>query len=114
MAYPRATREQVLNIKDIKEVEIDVPAWEMSILVRSISALERARIIKQSTDKDGTLDTSKFQTMIIVTACVEPKFEKADTDALGAMAAGTIASLAEEIVLASGFSTTAEEAEKNS
>ena len=114
MGYPRATREQILSVKDIQETEIDVPAWKMSVLVRSISALERARIIKHSTEKDGTLDTAKFQTMIIIAGCVDPKFEKADIDALGERAAGAIASLAEEIIKASGFSMTPEEAEKNS
>lgn len=114
MAYPRATREQILNVKDIQETEIDVPAWKMSVLVRSISALERARIIKQSTDKDGNLDTAKFQSMIIIAGCVDPKFEKADLDALSEKTAGAISKLAEEIVLASGFSMNEEEAEKNS
>jgi hypothetical protein len=110
----RLTREQVLNAKDIQQQEIEVKEWGGTVLVQSLSALQRRQIIKSCTDKDGILDPVKFQTAVIVAACVDPKFERADIDALSEKKAGIIAKLAESIAEVSGFSVTPEEAEKNS
>jgi hypothetical protein len=110
----RLSREQVLNAKDIQQEEIEVKDWGGTVLVQSLSALQRRQIIKSCSDKDGVLDSVKFQTAVIVAACIEPKFERADIDALSEKKAGVIAKLAESIAKVSGFNDTPEEAEKNS
>ena len=81
----RLTREQILKADDIKEKEIKVPEWGGEVVVKTLSAKERSKMMSEIFDlrTGAAKNPETYYQIAIYYGCVDPKFEKADIEALG-------------------------------
>jgi hypothetical protein len=111
----RLTREQILNAKDIVQEEVEVKAWGGSVLVQSLSGAQRAAVMKVAMGKNGKVDAAQLYPLLMIEGVVEPKFSKADIEALNDRSSGALETVCKVIMRLSGISQDdIEEEEKNS
>jgi hypothetical protein len=110
----RLTREEILQVKDLREEEIEIPEWGGSIVVRSLSGNARQKLVMNCMDKAGKMDIQKLYPMLLIAGCVEPQFTKADTDGLNEKSAAALEKAGKAIMKLSGMALEdIEQAEKN-
>lgn len=111
----RLSREQILGAKDITQEEVFVKEWGGSVLVQSLSGAKRAAILKVAMSDKGKIDTGKLYPLLMVEGVAEPKFEKADVDALNEKNSGALETVCKVVMRLSGISADdLEDEEKNS
>jgi hypothetical protein len=72
---PRATSaDQLFAIDDRPPVELDVPEWGCSIVVRELDAATMATISK-STSRGNDVDSEEFSARVVFAGIVEPALE---------------------------------------
>jgi len=117
------TKQDILQARDVKIEQVDVPEWNGSVFVRSITAAERGQIeeaaakFKESKGKDSFARTFtvKFASLAICDEDGKRLFEDKDIALLQQKNAAAIARIAEAAQRLSGFSKQEmEELEKNS
>jgi hypothetical protein len=110
------TRDQILATK-IPTVEVNVPEWGGSVLVRGLTGLERERYLA-AMDADKKSDTNPTVYLVIAGVVDEagsPVFDYSDADLLLAKSLKTLLTLSNKVIELSGLSAKAEEdLEKNS
>ena len=107
----RLSREQVLNIMDIREEEIYIPEWDGTAVVRGLTGAQRDKLAKRSM-VDGIVDPPKFRLGLILEGCIDPKFEPEDIDTLNTKNVKALERISSAVSRISGFDE--EEAEKKS
>lgn len=117
------TKEDILQARDVKIEQVDVPEWNGSVFVRSITAAERGQIeeaaakFKESKGKDSFARTFtvKFASLAICDEEGKRLFDDKDIALLQQKNAAAIARIAEAAQRLSGFTRQEmEELEKNS
>ena len=103
MKYERGTREAILSNPDIVEEEVDVDAWKISILVKSLNGLERAKLVEDCTNKKGKMSISKLYPALMVAGCVDPKFTPEDASKLNEKNSGALEQVCSVIMRLSGI-----------
>lgn len=115
-------KQDILQAKDVKIEQVDVPEWGGVVYVRSISALERGLIeeaaakFKESKGKDAFARTFtvKFASLAICDEDGNRLFDDKDMTLLQAKNAAAVARVAEAAQRLSGFTKQdMEELEKN-
>ena len=115
MAKKILTREEILNVKDIKQEEVEVSEWGGSVLVQSLSGERRGEVIDTCMNDKGKMVTTKLYPLLLIEGCVEPKFTREDFAAINNKNSGALEKVAQAIMKLSGISKDdLEEAEKNS
>lgn len=123
MAKKFLDKQAILQAKDVKIEQVDVPEWGGTVHVRSISAAERGLIeeaaakFKESKGKDSFARTFtvKFASLALCDADGERLFDDKDMAQLAQKNAAAISRIAETAQRLSGFSKEdMEELEKNS
>ena len=109
----RLSREQILNIHDIKQEEVYIDEWGGSALVQGLTGGQRDRLAKRSQDENGNIDPAKFRLGMIIEGCIDPKLELEDMDTLNTKNVKALERLASAISKISGFDED-EETEKKS
>lgn len=99
----RLSREDILAKKDIVEEEVEVEQWGGSVMVKSLSGKERARVVDECTNKKGKYITTKLYPALLVAGCVEPRFTAEDADALNSKNSGALETVAKVIMRLSGI-----------
>jgi len=113
-------KDKIRAAEDVKSEKVFVPEWDVTVEVRTMKALDRARLLKSCVDAKGNVIGEKFQSGLIIASCFDPEtgekvFEEGDFDLLMGKAAGPVEYLAGVAMGISGLnreSMTA--AEKNS
>jgi len=111
----KSMRSYIFQKPDLREEVVDVPEWDLQILVRGLNAKTRSKILKNAMLKDGTPDLEKlYPDMVIATArhpdTKELIFVPADRDALNDKAGGVLERLAMAAVKLSGLDQPGQEA----
>ena len=75
MGKARFTKEELQTHHDRKDVEVDCPFTEFSILVTRITALDRMMITQTCAKDDGTMNSFLFQLHACEAAIQEPKMD---------------------------------------
>jgi len=115
MTNKRLTREDILNVKDIRKQEVFVSEWNGSVLVQSLSGKKRSEIMDYAMNDKGKLITEKLYPALMVAGVVEPEFKRADSEALLEKNSGALEKVCKVIMKLSGISTDdLDEAGKNS
>ena len=115
MPTKRLTREDILNVKDIRKQEVFVSEWNGSVLVQSLSGKKRSEIMDYAMNDKGKLITEKLYPALMVAGVVEPEFKRADSEALLEKNSGALEKVCKVIMKLSGISTDdLDEAGKNS
>lgn len=117
------SKEDILQVRDVKIEQVDVPEWDGHVFVRSITAAERGQIeeaaakFKESKGKDAFARTFtvKFASLALCDEQGKRLFEDKDIALLQQKNAAAIARVAEAAQRLSGFTKEdMEDLEKNS
>lgn len=103
-------REKIKNANDIQEEIVDVPEWDVKILVRSLTGKERAELLNVCMTPGGQVDFKKLYPMLLIATCYDPEtkekiFEPADKDWLNMKSGAVIEKIASVATKLSGLGT---------
>ena len=104
MSNKRLSREDILNVKDIKKEEVFVKEWNGSVMVQSLSGKRRSEIMDYAMNDKGKLITEKLYPALMVAGVVEPEFKRADSEALLEKNSGALEKVCKVIMRLSGIS----------
>jgi hypothetical protein len=108
-------RAHIFNVSDILEEVVNVPEWGVRILVKALTARERARILKSSgTAIPGQTDMEKLYPDMVIASCYhaashKPVFKPSDRDALNGKMSGIVERLAMVCIRLSGLDKASQE-----
>lgn len=113
-------KDKIRNAQDIKSEPVDVPEWDATVEVRTITGAERADIFSQNTDGEGKIVASQAMYQLMVAATFDPGtgerlFTPEDIDWLRGKSAKAVERIASVASRLAGISPDAiKDAEKNS
>lgn len=93
-------RDQIIAHAAFARETVEVPEWDVTVEVRSMSMRSRAAMLKQAIDGEGDVNTEVLYAATIVACCYDPETdkpvftEKSDIDWLANQPAGVIERLA--------------------
>ena len=101
-------RDRILSAKDIKSNIITVPQWGLDLDIRTMTAIERSRLVATCTKADGTVDMEKMYPLLLISAVYDPEtgekvFTNEDVDALQDKSAAAVELVAKSVMEASGM-----------
>lgn len=106
------TRDQILNADDLTREKVDVPEWDLTAWVRTLTSNERDRFEAGMLDdaKAGKLNLRNLRARLVVESLVDEDgqkiFKASDAEALGAKSAAALQRLFNVAQRLSGFSET--------
>ena len=101
-------RDRILQAKDIQSNLVTVEQWGVDLDIRTMTAVERSRLVSSCTKADGTVDMEKMYPMLLVASCYDPEngekvFSSADMEALQEKSAAAIEFVAQKVMEVSGM-----------
>lgn len=111
---------KIFAAADIESELVEVAQWDVTLLVKSITAKDRAVMISGSVENNGDFRLEEILPDLVIAACYDPEtgekvFQPQDRDALMAKSAAPIEQLAQVAMRLSGMDETAvDEAGKGS
>ena len=104
-----AISDKIRAANDITSEPVHVPEWEVDMVVKSMTGAARARLLKQGTQADGSVDFEKLYPAILIACCYDPEsgdpvFSQADAAWLNDKSAGPVERLAQAGMRLSGLS----------
>jgi hypothetical protein len=101
-------RDRILSANDIQKDLIHVDAWDVDVEVRTMTAIERARLIAVCTTEAGSVDMEKMYPLLVIAGVYDPEsgapvFTHEDVDSLQEKSAGAIEFIAQKVMEASGM-----------
>lgn len=114
-----SVRDRILAANDIQGKQIHVDAWGVDLEVRTITAIERSRLVAMCTKEDGNVDMEKMYPLLIIAAVFDPEngekvFSSDDMLLLQDKSASAIEFVAQEVMQMSGMLAKAVDAEGKS
>ena len=105
-------RDRILSANDIATKVIHVPLWDVDLEIRTLSSLERTRMIKACTDKDGNVDLEKMYPLLVISSAHDPEsgmkvFDHDDMVAVSDKSAAAIEMVAKVAMEMSGMNAEA-------
>jgi len=102
---------KIFAASDIESELVDVPQWDVTLLVKSITAKDRAVMISGSVENNGEFRLEEILPDLVIAACYDPEtgekvFQPGDRDALMAKSAAPIEQLAQVAMRLSGMEET--------
>ncbi len=109
-------RDRILAANDIATRTLHVPEWDVDLEIRTLSALERTRMIKACTDLAGNVDLEKMYPLLIIASAHDPEsgakvFDHSDMTLLGDKSASAVEKVAKVAMEMSGMNAEAIDAE---
>lgn len=109
-------RDRIISSKDIKSNITHVEAWDCDIDIRTITAVERSRLVATCTKEDGNIDMEKMYPLLIIAAVYDPEtsekvFEQEDMEMIQNKSAAAVEFVAQEVMKLSGMMPKAVDAE---
>lgn len=105
-------RDQILTADDIGRQTIQVEQWGVELEVRTLSAVQRSRMLKTCSLPDGSVDLDRLYPMLIIATVFDPEtgdqvFTPDDMLALQEKSAASIESVAQKAMEMSGMTAKA-------
>jgi hypothetical protein len=113
-------KDKIKTSQDVRAEKVPIPEWDVTIEVRTMKAIDRARLLKNCVDAKGAVIREKFQAGLIIASCFDPEtgekiFSDDDYDLVMDKSAGPVEYLSGIAMRISGLNReTMETAEKNS
>lgn len=101
-------RDKILAAKDIKEETYEVPEWDVTLLLRGMTAKQRGRVMQACTDpKTGAVSYEKMYPKLTISGCFDPEtkeavFDDSDNDSINEKDGGIVETIAMKIMNLSG------------
>ena len=73
--YTRGTVDSILASVDVREEELDVPEWGVSLLIRGLTKRQQLEVRKNSQLPNGESDPSQVELNLFMAGVVEPEFK---------------------------------------
>jgi len=67
------TIEEILAVQDIQDEVVEVPEWNGSVKVRSLTKAQQQQARARSLRKDNTVDQDKLEVALLTAGLIEPK-----------------------------------------
>lgn len=116
-----ALKDKIKSAHDIRKEIVVLDEWDgAEIEVRTMTASQRTKLLKECTDRDGNIVHDKFQAGLMIACCFDPEtgealFNEDDSDWLMEKSAGPIEKITATALSVSGLNKEAiKKAEKNS
>jgi len=108
-------RDQILQASDLASEKVDVPEWDVTVEVRTMTGGERARIMQIAADGGGKIDFEKVYPDVVIGCTYDPKsgervFDWNDREALMLKSGAAIDRIAQVGLRLSGFTDEAAKA----
>lgn len=99
---------KIFAAADIESELVEVAQWDVTLLVKSITAKDRAVMISGSVENNGDFRLEEILPDLVIAACYDPEtgekvFQPQDRDALMAKSAAPIEQLAQVAMRLSGM-----------
>jgi hypothetical protein len=113
-------KDTIQAAQDIKSESVSIPEWGITLEVRTMRAIDRAKLFRDCIDKQGSVISGKFQAGLIIATCFDPDtgekiFSDDDYDLVMDKSANIIERLSSIAHKISGFGNeTVSSIEKNS
>lgn len=100
---------KIFAIDDIESEVLDVTAWGVTVMVKSMTARDRSRMIANSTDGNGQFNMEDVLPDLVIHCTFDPEtgeqvFQPSDRNALMAKSAAAIEQIAAVALRLSGMS----------
>jgi len=66
-------RDRILEADDIGKELLEVPQWELTLEMRTMSAIQRSRMLQRCTNDDGTVDLDHLYPMLCIATVFDPE-----------------------------------------
>lgn len=101
-------RDRILAADDIGKEIVHVPQWNVDIEVRTMSAVQRSRMLQTCTLPDGGVDLDRLYPMLIIATVFDPEtgaqaFDDEDMALLQEKSASAIEFVAQKTMQMSGM-----------
>lgn len=105
-------RDRILQANDIQSNIITVTQWGVDLDIRTMTAIERTRLVSLCTKTDGTVDMEKMYPMLLIAAAYDPitgekVFTADDMVALQDKSASAIEFVAQKVMEVAGMTAKA-------
>ena len=112
---PINLRDAIFSASDIKNDDVFIPEWGVTVRLRTLSALERTRLVEGRTDA-SKVDIGRMYANIVIATVYdpttnEPIFTPADREAIMAKSGAVIDRIAQRALASSGLGEEAVDAQ---
>lgn len=99
---------KILSAQDIESELVEVPQWDVSVLVKSMTAKDRSVMISNALDNDGNFNLQQVLPDLVLLCTYDPEtgervFKNSDRDALVSKSAAPIELIANVAMRLSGM-----------
>lgn len=103
-------RDRILSADDIGKEMFHIPQWNVDVEVRTMSAVQRSRMLQTCTLPDGSVDLDRLYPMLIIATVYDPEtslpiFDREDLALLQEKSASAIEVIAQKAMQMSGMVT---------
>ncbi len=101
-------RDRIIQSKDIQSHLTHVDVWDVDIDIRTMTAIERTRLVATCTKADGTVDMEKMYPLLLISSVYDPEtgekvFSANDMASLQDKSASAIEFVAQKVMEVSGM-----------
>lgn len=101
-------RDRILAADDIGKEILNVPQWNLNVEVRTLSAIQRSKMIATCTLPDGAIDLDKLYPMLVIATVFDPEtgakvFDAEDMALIQEKSAASIEFIAQKAMAMSGM-----------
>jgi hypothetical protein len=101
-------RDRILAADDIGKESLHVPHWNVDVEVRTMSAVQRSRMLQTCALPDGSVDLDRLYPMLIIATVHDPEtgapaFDAEDISVLQEKSAAAIEFVAQKAMQMSGM-----------
>lgn len=109
-------RDRILQAKDIQSNKLTVEQWGVELDIRTMTAIERSRLVATCTKPDGTVDMEKMYPLLLIAAVYDPEtgekvFSNEDVESLQEKSAAAVEFVAQKVMEVSGMTPKAVDVE---
>jgi len=101
-------RDRIIQSKDIESHLTHVDVWGVDLEIRTMTAVERSRLVATCTKADGTVDMERMYPLLLISSVYDPEdgkkvFTADDMEALQEKSASAIEFVAQKVMEVSGM-----------
>lgn len=69
-------RDRIFNVNDIKTEIVDVPEWNVQVMIKGLTAGERAKVMAGAFDREGNVLLDRVYPELLIACVMDPKTQE--------------------------------------